>query len=257
MKRANMMKHFETSWPEFEAFAKKTNYAILPVGAIEQHGPHLPMGTDVIIGEYLAERLAIATGALLLHSLAYTPSFSCRYYPGTVRVSDKTFTKELCEIAESLYLHGIETIYVFLSHLGAAAASKAAERKLLLTSKARLVNLLLPGYQEALDKFCHSKRWHPIYVHAEEFETSAMLAIRPDLVDMGKAAKEYPQIDPLLGSISIPWNEFSTSGVIGDPTVATAETGQAILDYIFEKSLEVIQIHQSSVKLQQGRSKLD
>ncbi len=174
-----------------------------------------------------------------------------------MRVSDKTFTKELCEIAESLYLHGIETIYVFLSHLGAAAASKAAERKLLLTSKARLVNLLLPGYQEALDKFCHSKRWHPIYVHAEEFETSAMLAIRPDLVDMGKAAKEYPQIDPLLGSISIPWNEFSTSGVIGDPTVATAETGQAILDYIFEKSLEVIQIHQSSVKLQQGRSKLD
>lgn len=248
MKSGNVLKHFEMSWPEFETFVKKTNYAILPVGAIEQHGPHLPMGTDVIIGEYLAERLAMATGGLLLHSLAYTPSFSCRYYPGTVRVSDDTFANELVEIAESLYLHGIETIYVYLSHLGAAAACKAAERKLLLTSKARLVNLLLPGYQEALGKYCHSERWHSTYVHAEEYETSALLAIRPDLVDMTKAVKEYPEIDPLLGSISIPWNEFSKSGVIGDATVATAETGQAILDYIYEKSLEVIQIHQDSLK---------
>ena len=254
MKSGNVLKHFEMSWPEFETYVKKTNYAILPVGAIEQHGPHLPMGTDVIIGEYLAERLAMETGALLLHSLAYTPSFSCRYYPGTVRVSDDTFANELVDIAESLYLHGIETIYVYLAHLGAAAACKAAERKLLLTSKARVVNLLLPGYQEALEKFCHSERWHPIYVHAEEYETSAILAIRPDLVDMSKAVKEYPEIDPLLGSISIPWNEFSASGVIGDATVATAETGQAILDYIFKKSVDVIQIHQDSLKSQSRSS---
>ncbi len=248
MKRGNVLKHFEMSWPEFEAHTKKINFAILPVGAIEQHGPHLPMGTDVIIGEYLAEKLALATGAFLLHSLAYTPSFSCRYYPGTVRVSDDTFTSELIEIAESLYVHGIETIYVFLSHLGAAAACKAAERKCLLTSKVRLVNLLLPGYQEALDKFCRSERWHRTYVHAEEYETSALLAIRPDLVDMSKAVKEYPEIDPLLGPVSIPWNEFSTSGVVGDATVATAETGQAILDHILNKSVEIIQIHQDSLK---------
>jgi creatinine amidohydrolase len=247
MTNGTVSKHFEMSWPEFEALAKEINFAILPVGAIEQHGPHLPMGTDVIIGEYLAERLAMATGALLLHSLAYTPSFSLRYYPGTVRVSDETFANELVEIAESLYIHGIETIYVFLSHLGAVTACKTAERKLLLASEARLVNLLLPGYQEALSKYCRSKRWHPTFVHAEEYETSAILAIRPDLVDMEKAVKEYPEIDPLLGPISIPWTEFCESGVIGDATVAKAETGQAILDYIFEKSLEIIQIHQASL----------
>jgi creatinine amidohydrolase len=247
MTHKKVVKHFELSWPEFEALSKKTNYAILPVGAIEQHGPHLPMGTDVIIGEYLAERLAVATGALLLHSLAYTPSFSCRYYPGTVRVSDETFASELVEIAESLFLHGIKIIYVFISHLGAVTACKAAERKLLLTSEARLVNLLLPGYQEALGKFCRSKRWHSTYVHAEEYETSAILAIHPELVDMGKAVKEYPEIDPLLGAISIPWTDFCKSGVIGDATVATAETGQAILDFIFEKSLEIIRLHQDSL----------
>lgn len=248
MIKGDVHKHFEMSWIEFKAFVKEINFAILPVGAIEQHGPHLPMGTDVIIGEYLCERLAEATGALLLNSLVYTPSFSLRLYPGTVHVSDETFAMELVEIAESLNQHGVETIYVFISHLGAVAACKTAERKLLLKSQARIVNLTIPGYQEALEKYCRSKRWHSTYVHAEEFETSAVLAIQPDLVDMSKAVSEYPECDPLFGPISISWNEFCNSGVIGDATVAKAETGRAILDFIFSKSLGLIQQHQASLR---------
>jgi len=238
---------FEMSWPEFAIFVEKTNYALLPVGAIEQHGPHLPFGTDVIIGEYIAERLAKETGALLLRSLEYTPSFSLRLFPGTVRLSDETFADELVEIAESLYTHGIKTIYTIISHWGALAACKSAERRLLLTSQARFVNLALPGLYEALEKFGRSRRWHANYLHAEEYETSAMLAIRPDLVDMSKAVCEYPEHNPLFGPVSIPWNEFTTSGVVGDATVATAEAGQAMLDFIFEQSLDLIQKHQASL----------
>ena len=95
-------KHVEMSWPEFETFVKQTNFAILPIGAIEEHGPHLPFGTDIYIGEYLAEKLANATGGLLLQSLAYTPSFSLRLFPGTVRLSDETFVATLFEISESV-----------------------------------------------------------------------------------------------------------------------------------------------------------
>jgi creatinine amidohydrolase len=247
MPEKKIFKHFEMTWPEFEAFVKKTKFAILPIGAIEEHGPHLPMGTDVIIGEHLSERLARATGALLLPSLVYTPSFSLRLFPGTVRVSDELFAQELIEIAESLYLHGIETIYAFISHLGALAACKSAERKLLLSSEARMVNLTVPGLKEALEKYCKSERWHSTYVHAEEFETSVMLAIRPNLVDMSKAVREYPEPNPLFGPISIPWSDFSESGVVGDATVASAETGHAILDFIYEKSLELINLHQSTL----------
>lgn len=239
-------KHLEMSWPEFEAYAKAHTYAILPVGAVEEHGPHLPFGTDVYIGEYLAEKLANATGALLLPSLVYTPSFSLRLFPGTVGLSDETFGSELVEIAEAFYRHGIETIFVLIAHIGALAACKTAERKLLLTSKARLVNLALPGLDEALTRFCKSKRWHPSYVHSEEFETSAMLAVREDLVDMSKAVREYPDPNPLFGPISIPWSEFTHSGVIGDATVASAETGHAILNFIFEKSLDLIRRYQAS-----------
>ncbi len=248
MIRDGIKRHFEMSWPEFEIAVRETNFAILPVGAIEQHGPHLPMNTDTIIAEYMGEKLACATGGILLQSLAYTPSFSLRLYPGTVRVSDSTLSTEIQEIAESLFLHGIKNIYVFVAHLGAAAACQAAERELISNeSQGRLVNLVLPGYTEALEKYCISKRWHKTYVHAEEYETSAVLAIRPDLVDMTKAVSEYPPVDPLFGAITIPWNEFCKSGVIGDATVATADTGQKMLEHIFNKSLELIKYHQKTL----------
>lgn len=237
------------TWCEFASMVEQIDFAILPIGAIEEHGPHLPFGTDIYIGEYLAERLANATGGLLLHSLAYTPSFSLRLFPGTVRLSDETFVATLFEISESLYAHGIKTIYTLISHWGALAACKTAERRLLQTSLARIVNLALPGLNEAIEKFCRSKRWHPSYIHAEEFETSSMLAIRPDLVDMSKAVREYPEHDPLYGPISIPWSEFTESGVVGDATAADAETGRAILEHLFERSLTLIQKHQETLRL--------
>lgn len=248
MIRGDVKRHFEMSWKEFETAVKDKDFALLPIGAIEQHGPHLPMGTDVIIAEHLCERLAQATGGVLLHSLAYTPSFSLRHYPGTVRVSNETFTSTIVEIANALYQHGIKTIYAFIAHLGALDACKAAERELLLHSQARLIRLVLPGHKEAIEKHCVSERWHATYVHAEEYETSAVLAIRPDLVDMSKAVREYPEHDPLLGPTSLPWNAFCESGVIGDATVATAETGKKILEHIFRESLNLIRYHQDTIK---------
>ncbi len=243
-----IFRHVEMKWPEFKEFVKHTDYAILPVAAIEQHGPHLPFGTDVFIADYLSERVAQESGALLMATLRYSPSFSLRFFPGTVRVSDTTFIDTLVDIAESMFVHGIKTIYIQVGHVGAAAACKEAERKLLLNSQARIVNLILPGMNESIAKFCESKRWHSTYVHAEEFETSCILALRPDLVDMSKAVREYPEVDPLFGSISIPWDEFTKSGVIGDATVAKAEKGKAIMDSMVLKSIELIKLHQKELK---------
>ena len=241
-------RHMEMKWPEFAQFVKHTDYAVLPVAAIEQHGPHLPFATDVYIADYLSERVAQETGALLMATLRYSPSFSLRYFPGTVRVSDSTFIDTLVDITESMFSHGIKTVYIQVGHVGAAAACKEAERKLLLTSNARIVNLVLPGMNEAITKYCESKRWHSTYVHAEEFETSCILALHPELVDMAKAVCEYPEVDPLFGSISIPWDDFTKSGVIGDATVARADKGKAIMDAMIQKSIEIINFHQKELK---------
>ncbi len=248
MNNKQIFRHLEMKWPEFTEFIRHTDFALLPVAAIEQHGPHLPFETDVLIADYLSERIAQETGALLMATLRYSPSFSLRFFPGTVRVSDNTFIDTLVDITESMHVHGIKTMYVLIGHVGAASACKEAERRLLLTSQARIVNLTLPGMSEAIGKYCESKRWHSSYVHAEEFETSCILALRPDLVDMSKAVKEYPEVDSLFGPISIPWSDFTKSGVIGDATVARAEKGKAIMDHMVEKSVELIHLHQRKLK---------
>jgi creatinine amidohydrolase len=249
MSDSKIFRHAEMKWPEFEAFVKRVDFAILPVAAIEQHGPHLPFNSDVIIADYLSERIAQQTGALLMAPLVYTPSFSLRFYPGTARISDPTFIQTVVEIAESMHLHGINSLYIYMGHLGAAAACKEAERALILKgSGARIITLGLPGLYEAMDQFCTSERWHSKYVHAEEFETSCVLALRPDLVDMDKAVREYPDIDPLFGAISIPWSDFCKSGVIGDATVASAEKGHALLEFMVGKSAALIEQHQEGLR---------
>jgi len=116
----------------------------------------------------------------------------------------------------------------------------------LLQNKGRMVNLVLPGYKTAIDEFCTAPRWHPVYAHAEEYETSAVLAIKPELVDMSKAVSEYPDENPLLGPTSIAWDEICTSGVFGDATTATAEKGHKILDRIIDSSLTLIQFDQNN-----------
>jgi creatinine amidohydrolase len=244
-------RHIEMKWPEFKEFVKKTDFAILPVAALEQHGPHLPFGSDVYIANGIAERVAEKTGALLMETLCYTPSFSLRYFPGTIHVSDENLVRMILDIVESMYRHGIKTIYVLVGHVGAAAACKDAERKLLLNSEARIVNMVMMGMNEAVKAFCESKRWHSTYIHAEEFETSCVLAVRPDLVDMSKAVKDYPEIDPLFGPVSIPWSDFTNTGVIGDATLATPEKGKAMLDFMAEKTVELIEIHRK--ELSRGR----
>jgi len=238
----------EMSWCDFQDYVKHTPFALLPIGALEQHGPHLPFSTDVIIAEYMAKKMAEKTGFILLPTLAYTPSFSLRKFPGTIRVSDETFAQQLCEISRSLAAHQVQHIYVVIAHIGAKQACQMAERQLLLDeNSAKLVNLALPGLDEAMCKYCTSQRWHPAYAHADEYETSAMLAIHPDLVDMEKAVSEYPQKNLLMGPISIAWDEFCSSGVIGDATVATAEKGHAMLDWMIEKGLQIIDYHQSTL----------
>jgi creatinine amidohydrolase len=248
LNKNDVIRHFEMTWTAFRDYVKKEPFALLPVGALEQHGPHLPMGTDVVIAECLAEEVAKRTGFILMPALVYTPSFSLRKYPGTVRLSDESFVLQLLDIAQSLEAHGIMFVYLIICHIGAINACKSAERKLILSgSKLRLVNIAVPGMQEAIHKYCESKRWHPTYAHAEEFETSLMLAIQPNLVHMEKAASEYPQYNPLFGPISIGWENFCKSGVIGDPTVATAKKGKDILKLMVDKGVQIIKHHQAEL----------
>ncbi|RJQ43978.1 MAG: creatininase family protein [Anaerolineaceae bacterium] len=244
----NPISYSTMTWFEFADYVKQKPFALLPIGSEEQHGPHMPMSTDSIMAQYFAEEISKQTGFIVLPRISYSTLFSLRRFPGTLYVEEETFVQQLLDLAKALSSHGIEYVYLILGHHGAMNSCKAAERKLItLNSELRFFVLAFPGIKEAIQEHCTSKRWIKDLFHAEEVETSMLLAVRPDLVRMDKAVCEYPEINPFYGSVSDYWNETCKSGVFGDATAATAEKGKKIIEAVVKRSVQLIKDHQASL----------
>lgn len=237
------------TWTEFADYTKKTPYALLPIGSEEQHGHHLPMSTDSIMAQYYAEEISKRTGIMVLPKLSYSVLFSLRRFPGTLYLENDTFVQTLLDLAYALESHGIQYVYLVLGHHGAAGACSLAERQLIINeADIRFVVLALPGIKDTIKEVCTSKRWHGDLFHAEEIETSIMLAVFPELVNMEKAVCEYPEKNPLMGSMSEYWDIRGKSGVFGDATAATAEKGKKLAEAIIANSVNMIETHQNMIK---------
>jgi len=201
--------------------ASKKDIAVLPVGSIEQHGPHLPVSTDSDIASKVAEMLCKRAGFLLLPAVRYgvsyehAPLFHLSVQPGTLRAV-------LHDIIESLAMGGIQTAFVLNGHHGNQKALSSLVEK----TKHAGINVAILSY------------WHFMDIpfdHAGKIETSLMLA-SSKRVDMKKAVKglitdnlskaELKQISK-LASKSFP--DATGNGVWGDPTKATAAQGRRIL----------------------------
>src|SRR5699024_6051662 len=92
-----------------------------------------------------------------------------------------------------------------------------------------VIYLFYPNMEKVMDQYCDSDTWHGM-IHACEFETSLMLALNPELVDMSKAVREYPEKPDLYGKSTISLGDLSKSGVYGNPELATKEKGEKLLD---------------------------
>lgn len=110
------MKLEYSTWEEVEAYLRTSDAIILPVGSIEQHGPLGIIGTDTICAQVIADRAGELGGALVLPAVAYTPAPFNMAFPGTVSVSEKTFSNLIADILESLSSQGFRRIYVLNGH---------------------------------------------------------------------------------------------------------------------------------------------
>ncbi|KUO43208.1 MAG: hypothetical protein APU95_01790 [Hadesarchaea archaeon YNP_N21] len=227
-------------WVKIEETLHKSDLAILPLGAIEEHGPHLPLSTDLIIAEAIAKKVAEKTDAILLPSIPYGYVLSGRDYPGSISIEAGTLSSLIEDICKVLLKQGIKKIAIINQHVPNAPIIRILSKKLEEELGIKLMCITMPGFQEILNEICESKPWHTGIVHAEEIETSLMLAIKPDLVDMGKAVKEYPPVPEAFDSMPISWRKLSKSGSLGDPTIASAEKGRKILDLMVKKAIEII-----------------
>jgi creatinine amidohydrolase len=231
------------TWTAIEEMSDKENVVIIqPMGAIEQHGPHLPIVVDAaislgVLGKAM-EKLATDIPAFALPCLYYGKSNEHWHFPGTITLSATTLLSVLREIAESLYRSGFRKLIFMNSHGGQPQIIEIIARDL---HQEHGDFWLFPWFTWRVPNIA-SKLLTPeelkYGIHAGDAETSLLLSLLPEQVLMEKAVKEYPPPLPpdswlsMEGDLPFAWftKELSQSGVMGDATAATKAKGDLLLD---------------------------
>ncbi|MGD8209278.1 MAG: creatininase family protein [Desulfobacterales bacterium] len=223
----------ELTWPEAQERFQQVDIALLPVGAIEQHGPHLPVDTDAFDAKYLALRVAEACSEpkpLILPSISYGVSYHHEEFKGTVSISNDTLSKLVHDIGISVSRNGIKKLVIINGHGGNSPALNYAAQ--MINRDAQIFVCVDTGETSDVDIYALAET--PNDVHAGEIETSTTLAVRPHLVKMNQASREVPEFSSryldFTSKRGVSWyaytQKISQSGVMGDPTKASAEKGK-------------------------------
>lgn len=213
----------ELSWVDVAAHFARDPRLIVPVGAMEQHGPHLPLGTNVLIARRMAVDLSHEFGVLRAPTFHYGVNVDAdRAFAGTATLQPKTMHRALNELLGSWEAHGVVEFIVLTAHRHEPHLESLAT---LVTAHARVrvVEIWDTDVTHLLKKQDGAQ-------HAGEAETSVMLFLYPELVRMDRArdfalpAEEYRRY--VHGGLPAP--PPGSAGTIGYPTAATAETGERI-----------------------------
>lgn len=223
----------------FETGLKQTRSAILPVGSVEEHGGHLPLGTDTIHAYELAKRVASLRPVFVFPPLWYGLCRSTNQHSGTVGVTGLNLRAFVLDIISSIYGQGIRNLILISGHAGGThmaflvdageeAISRFLDMKIAVLS---ILDLLKDCPQGLIET--------PGDSHAGEVETALMLRLRPEYVT-GTSPKEFPSFPPFI--LSRNKRKFWPNGVWGDPSKATSQKGENILDYEAHKLLELLNV---------------
>jgi creatinine amidohydrolase len=246
----------ELSWPEMREAIKLQPVVLLPVGAVEDHGHHLPLNTDNIIVEAICLETARRAGGeiLVMPSVSYGLDEHHMDFPGTISINMQTLIQYLSDVALSVAHHGFTHILIVNGHGSNVSIADLAARRVVLETGI-ICGAISPN--AAIDPtlaeptFSQMRQSQPGGVaHAGEYETAMMLHLRPDLVQMKNAIKEIGQVnidyfnwdhpEPSVLSWQDWWSRMSESGVAGDATVATAEFGKALFETTVENFLRAV-----------------
>ncbi len=217
----------EMAWPEIAALPPGGHVALLPIGAIEQHGPHLPIDTDLRIAENVCLLASALSGAPVLPPLAYgVSSGHTEKWPGTFSLRHNTFIDSICELTAWLSATGWQRVILVNGHCGNDACLRVAVDRIRtgppLLAAVRNTWQLSPEIAAAFSD--DAADWH-----ANCAETSVMLILAPHLVHSGRlAAADDPD---RTGNCIFPHRvaHTSTNGVTGKPSAASAAQGIHLL----------------------------
>jgi creatinine amidohydrolase len=250
------------TWAEVaERMEAGVDAVLLPVGTTEQHGRHMPLDTDCVIARALSDRAAQAAEAdgldvLIAPTLNVTLSWYHMQFPGSLRLRTDTFLRVFEEVCESLHHHGLDNVVAVNGHGGNVAALTVAVNRYFETTGRRV--FLLQWWELAADVVGAIEG--PV-IHAEEAETSLAMALGQRVL-MEEAARDAYDRGAAVRDAGFPWTslgkyglthrgpgvvvpmdmlgDISESGVVGDATRAKLETGQAIVDAVIPRVVQVV-----------------
>jgi creatinine amidohydrolase len=238
MDSASEYRYSRLTWQEMNSAIAAQKLVILPTASTEQHGPHLPLDVDAFLTESVcleAGRRA-ADRVLVLPTISYGLNMHHIDFPGTIHIEPEVFIAFCLNITKSIAYHGFEKILIVNGHGSNTPLADLVARKTVLATNSicaavNYYSLALPAFEKV--------RETPVMAHADEFETSLYLWLAPDRVRMDKAVAGDDVSGEFVSSDSVPanparfndfWGRWTSVGVHGDPTAATAEKGRALFE---------------------------
>jgi len=216
------------SWPDARDAIRQASVALLPVGAIEQHGPHLPLGTDWYIASHIAQEMTEQDGLLLLPGFAVGVSHEHRQFWGTLTVSPRQLRDQAMVVARSLAAHGLRRIVFVNGHGSNCAPLDEAVRHL----REDGIRAFVFNWWQSIANTLAQLFPDPT-AHAGSIETSIMLVIDPDLVrkECFEKASESTEWGAYVEGVQVGFDaaDFSDQGNVGDPGLADVEKGARAL----------------------------
>lgn len=226
------MQWHQMTWPEVAEFAKLESSAVLlPVGATEQHGPHLGCGMDSEIADQLAKEVGELTNIAVLPTLPYGCSIGhSKKWPGTIALQPKTMIDVVKEIGDWVAYSGVKRLFILNSHVSNFAPLRCALEMLRAEHDDLMVAVINSATVSERVKERHfedAEDWH-----ANEAETSLMMAIAPEIVRPEKL-KDSDDPDRTESCVfSHPVNRTSENGVTGKPSLASEDKGKELFSWM-------------------------
>jgi len=240
---------FEFTWTEINELGVEDGVLVLPIGAIEQHGPHLTVDCDLVFADRFLDMTLAEIDANLkiwrLPILPFSKSNEHHDFPGTIWLSAQTLTSVISDICSSAKNMGFRKIVFWNCHGGNKALLEVISRDMRIEYDLMIFQIFAASIEDPLSPLNPQE---PEYgIHAGEFETSIMLALDPKRVREDKLNCEYPNFPSEKLSLenadaTIAWktSDFQKSGTFGDATGATAERGKVRLNLLIQKLIDIL-----------------
>ncbi|MHA1198856.1 MAG: creatininase family protein [Candidatus Heimdallarchaeaceae archaeon] len=221
------------TWIEAEEAIRKHDVVLIALGArTKEHGPHLPLNNDFTMAEYLKEQVSKEVPVIILPTLQYGYYPAFLEYPGSISLQHDTFKNVIIDICNSFNGYGIRKFYILNTGVSTLRPLKDAAEEL----EKKDVILHYFSILETDKKYSKNLLQQEGGTHADEGETSIMLHIAPESVNMGKAVKDYDNRPDRKGLTRDPDGDgvYSPTGIWGNPTLATREKGKELTKFMIE-----------------------